>query len=151
MESQQKQRFRTFVFKNVDAFLIMTILYTVFCVSCPYVNMHSKIKRLETQVLIRVTIRTIFPRCILSRISILPKISKIWLCLCVQTDVCRYDIGSLCFFKRSRGTFESKQYRNPGQDASGKNGKYGHPRLDVKEELQVFIFWENKLKINTLI
>ncbi len=97
MESQQKQRLRTFVFKNVDAFLIMTILYTVFCVSCPYVNMHSKIKRLETQALIRVTIRTIFPRCILSRISILPKISKIWLCLCVQTDVCRYDIGSLCF------------------------------------------------------
>ncbi len=27
--------------------------------------------------------------------------------------------------------FESRQYRNPGQDASGKNDTYGHPIFTV--------------------
>ncbi len=38
--------------------------------------------------LFRVTISAIFHRCILVRISILPKIYRIWLFLQVQTDRC---------------------------------------------------------------
>ncbi len=71
------------------------------------------------------TIRAIFPGHVLARISILPKISRIWLCLRVQTDRCMTRF--LMFSKRISRYFESKQYRNPSQDASWENGTYGHP------------------------
>ncbi len=49
----------------------------------------------------RVTICAIFLGCVLARISILPKISMVWLCLRVQTDRCMtskyHTDGSLCF------------------------------------------------------
>ncbi len=49
----------------------------------------------------RVTIRAIFHRRVLTRISILPKIYLFWLCLRVQTDRCMtskyHTDGSLCF------------------------------------------------------
>ncbi len=67
---------------------------------------------------LRVTIRAIFPGCVLARISILPKISRIWLCLRVQTDRCMARF--LMFSKRISRYFESKQYRNPGQTRPGK-------------------------------
>ncbi len=35
--------------------------------------------------------------------------------------------------------FESKQYRNPGQDVAGKNGTYGH--LDSDEKCK-FSLWQ---------
>ncbi len=57
----------------------------------------------------------------------LPKISRIWLCLGVQSDRCVTLVPHV--FERLSRYFESKQYRNPGQDASGKNGTYGHPIL----------------------
>ncbi len=47
---------------------------------------------------------------------------RIWLCLRVQTDRC---LTVPCVFERLSRYFESKQYRNPGQDPSGKNGTYG--------------------------
>ncbi len=50
----------------------------------------------------RVTIRAIFPGRILGRISILPKLSRIWLCLHVQTDRCMTSVPYVS--KRSRGT-----------------------------------------------
>ncbi len=71
-----------------------------------------------------VTIRAIFPGRILARISILPKISRIWLCLHVQTDRCMTLVPYV--FEMLSRYFESKQNRNPGQDASGKNG---HPSV----------------------
>ncbi len=76
-----------------------------------------------------VTMRAIFPGSILARISILPKISRIWLCLRVQTDRCMTSVPYV--FEMLSRYFESKQYRNPGQDASGKNGTYGHPSHDL--------------------
>ncbi len=49
----------------------------------------------------RVNIRAIFPGRVLARISILPKISRFWLCLRAQTDGCMtskyHTDGSLCF------------------------------------------------------
>ncbi len=49
----------------------------------------------------RVTICAIFLRHVLARISILPKISRFWLCLRVQTDRCMtskyHTDGCLCF------------------------------------------------------
>ncbi len=74
--------------------------------------------------IVMVTIRGIFPRRILARISILPKISSIWLCLRVQTDRC---MTSFPYVFETLSRFESKQYRNPGQDTSRKNGTYRHP------------------------
>ncbi len=64
--------------------------------------------------------RAIFPGSILAKISILPKISRIWLCLRVQT--CMISVPYV--FESLSRYFESKQYINPGQD---KNGTYGHP------------------------
>ncbi len=52
----------------------------------------------------RVTICAIFLRHILARISMLPKISRFWLCLRVQTDRCMtskyHTDGCLCFDRR---------------------------------------------------
>ncbi len=64
---------------------------------------------------------SVFPD--LARISILPRISRIWLCLRVQNDLCMTSVAYV--FKTLSRYFESKQYRNPGPDASGKNGTYG--------------------------
>ncbi len=54
----------------------------------------------------RVTICAIFPARVLARISILPKISRFWLCLHVQIDRCMtskyHTYGSLCFQRLSR-------------------------------------------------
>ncbi len=69
------------------------------------------------------TICAIFPGHILARISILPKISRIW--LCVQTDRCVTSVPYV--FETLSRYFESKQHRNPGQDVSRTNGTYGHP------------------------
>ncbi len=76
----------------------------------------------------RATIRAIFPGRILARISdhvsTLPKISRFWLCLRAV-----YDVVSLCFRNALVVRCKSKQYRNPGQDISGKNGMYGQPNF----------------------
>ncbi len=61
------------------------------------------------------TICAVFPVRILARISILPKISRIWLCLRVQTDWCMTSVPYV--FETLSRYFESKQYRNSGQDA----------------------------------
>ncbi len=53
-------------------------------------------------------------------------VSRFWLCLRAV-----YDIVSLCFSKTLSRYFESKQYRNPGQGMSGKNGMYGHPNCHL--------------------
>ncbi len=87
----------------------------------------------------RVNMRAIFPRRILARISILPKISRIWLCLRVQTDRCMTSVP--CVFETLSRYFESKQYRNPGQDASGKNGTYGHPRYKPRVKVKCGQVW----------
>ncbi len=78
------------------------------------------------------TIRALFPGRILARISILPKISRIWLCLCVQTDRCMTSVPYV--FEMFSRYFESKQYRNPGQDASRKNGTHGHPTRALSKD-----------------
>ncbi len=72
-------------------------------------------------------VRAIFPGRVLARISILPKISRIWLCLRVQTDRCM--MRFLMFSKRISRYSESKQYRNPGK--SWENGTYGHPTIHL--------------------
>ncbi len=72
----------------------------------------------------RVTIRDTLPGRILARIYILPKISRIWLCLRVQTDLCMTLVPYV--FETLSRYFESKQYRSPSQDVSGENGMYGH-------------------------
>ncbi len=81
----------------------------------------------SSTVYFRVTIHAIFPGCVLARISILSKIFRFWICLRVQTDWCMPSVPYV--FEMLSRYFESKQYRNPGQDASGKNGTYGHPSL----------------------
>ncbi len=77
--------------------------------------------------LIRVTIRAIFPGCVLARISIL-----LW--FKVPRDAFRKHkeprhtpIGLHTQTKPNPRYF--RQYRNPGQDASWENGTYGHPTL----------------------
>ncbi len=87
----------------------------------------------------RVTIGAIFPGRVLARISILPKISRIWLCLRVQTDRCMTRF--LMFSKRISRYFESKQYRNPGQDASWENGTHGHPNNEMLLDLMNRLKW----------
>ncbi len=80
----------------------------------------------------------VFPGRVLARISILPKISRIWLCLRVQTDRCMTRF--LMFSKRISRYFESKQYRNPGQDASWENGTYGHPNICLVQISTLAVF-----------
>ncbi len=43
----------------------------------------------------------------------------------VQTDRCMTSVPYV--FETLSRYFESKQYRNPGQDVTRKNGTYGHP------------------------
>ncbi len=65
--------------------------------------MDAKYQSINQKILYyRVTIRAIFPGRILARISILPKISRIWLCLRVQTDRCMTSVPYV--FLHSRGT-----------------------------------------------
>ncbi len=46
--------------------------------------------------------------------------------------VCMWCMTSVPYvFKTLSRYFESKQYRNPGQDMSGKNGMYGHPNFRI--------------------
>ncbi len=64
------------------------------------------------------TIRAIFPGRILANISILPIISRIWLCLPVQTDLCMTSVPYT--FETLSRYFESKQYRNLDRTHLGK-------------------------------
>ncbi len=77
--------------------------------------------------LVRVTIRAIFPGRILARISIL-----LWFKVPREhfeniRNRCHTPIGLHTQTKPNPRYF--RQYRNPGQDASGKNGTYGHPTV----------------------
>ncbi len=84
----------------------------------------------------RVTIRAIFPGRVLARISTLPKISRFgFVCVRCMTLV------PYVFEMLSR-YFESKQYRNLGQDMSGKNGMYGHPNFClVMTDKVLWCYW----------
>ncbi len=73
-------------------------------------------------IITRVTIHAIFPRCVLARISIL-----IWFKVPQERfentrNRCHTPIGLNMQTKPNSRYF--RQYRNPGQDASGKNGTY---------------------------
>ncbi len=70
------------------------------------------------------TIRAIFPGRVLARISILPKISRIWLCLRVQTDRCMTRF--LMFRNASRGTLNQSNIEILARTRPGK-WHYGHP------------------------
>ncbi len=48
-------------------------------------------------------------------------------------DLSVYDIGSLCFRNTLAVYFESKQFRNPGQDVSEKNGTFDC--IDVRSDM----------------
>ncbi len=67
----------------------------------------------------------------------MPKIFRI--CLHVQTDRCMTSVP--CVSEMLTRYFESKQYRNPGQDASRKNGTYGHPTLPTEKYTLKFSFF----------
>lgn len=47
--------------------------------------------------------------------------------------------------------FSFRQYRNPGQDASGKNGAYGHPKFIYVYIQQSDVFICVKVEINSLL
>ncbi len=93
----------------------------------------------------RVTILAIFS---LARISTLPKTGTCKMCsvgeapgMCLGTPGLTYPgFGFVCLrcmtsvphvFEMFSRYFESKQYRNLGQDMSGKNGMYGQPNFHL--------------------
>ncbi len=89
-----------------------------------YRNLY-KISTIEISIKTRVTIRAIFPGRVLARISIL-----LWFKVPREhfkniRNRCHTPIGLHTLTKPNPRYF--RRYRNIGQDASGKNGTYGHP------------------------
>ncbi len=90
----------------------------IICVLLVKLHHSSQLKISVTNAKNRVTIRAIFPGCVLARISILPKISRIWLCLRVQTD--RVWHRFLMFSNASRGTLNQSNIEILARTRPGK-------------------------------